>query len=75
MNTIVIHIPHGKYIRITSNGHNALYSYYNGVNDTPIKSSYNKYSFIEWLKSAGIPKKYIKEIERSWKKHETINTK
>ena len=43
---------------------NCSYSYYNGNSiDLPSKSTFNKYSFIEYLKGCNIPKKYIKEIE------------
>lgn len=41
-----------------------IYSYYNGFScDTATKSTFNKASFIEYLRSIQIPKKYIKMVE------------
>lgn len=49
-----------NYIKITTNGSGvSLYSYYINGNDAPEKTSFNKCSFIEYLKSVKIPKKYI----------------
>lgn len=54
-----------KFIKILKNSNGiASYNYYNGNNiDTPSKSTFNKYSFIEYLKGCNIPKKYLKEVE------------
>lgn len=51
-----------KYINILSNENNTLYSFYDGISDVAKKSSFNKYSFIEYLKGIQIPKKYIKML-------------
>ena len=56
-----------QYISITTNSNGiSIYNYYNGKNiDTATKSTFNKYTFIEYLKSIQIPKKYINEIENN----------
>lgn len=58
-----------EYIKIAENVDKTctLYSYIkinskNYAQDTS-KSTFNKYSFINYLKSINIPKKYIKEVE------------
>ena len=55
-----------EYIATTSNNYGiTLYNYYNGKNvDTATKSTFNKYAFIEYLKSVQIPKKYITKVEK-----------
>ena len=56
-----------EYITIRSNNKLTLYSYtkLNIANDTVInsKSLFNKYAFIEYLKSINIKKSIIQEIE------------
>ena len=53
-----------NYIKITTNVSGvSLYSYYANGNDTPKKTSFNKWSFIEYLKSIKIPKKYIDMLQ------------
>jgi hypothetical protein len=50
-----------NYIKVTKSLDKALYTYY--VNGNEKKSSFNKYAFIEYLKSINIPKKYINAID------------
>lgn len=54
-----------KYIGMLTNCNGiTIYNYYNGYSiDTATKSTFNKASFIEYLKSIQIPKKYIKMVE------------
>lgn len=58
-----------EYIQITENTNktNTLYIYKRinnkGYAHESGKSTFNKYAFIEYLKSINIPKKYIKEVE------------
>ena len=58
-----------EYIQITENTNktNTLYIYKRinnkGYTQETSKSTFNKYSFINYLKSINIPKKYIKEVE------------
>lgn len=58
-----------EYIQITENTNktNTLYIYKRinnkGYTQEISKSTFNKYSFINYLKSINIPKKYIKEVE------------
>lgn len=53
------------YIKMVTNSNGiTIYNYYNGYSiDTATKSTFNKASFIEYLKSIQIPKKYIKMVE------------
>ena len=53
------------FIKILKSGANIYYSYYDGKYsiDEPKKSTFNKFSFIEYLKNIKVPKKYIKEVE------------
>lgn len=53
------------FIKILKSGTNICYSYYDGKYsiDEPKKSTFNKFSFIEYLKNIKVPKKYIKEVE------------
>ena len=54
-----------NYITITTN-ENGISAYSYCRNDNVLKTTFNKYSFIEYLKSAtSIKTKYIKEVERS----------
>lgn len=54
-----------NYITITTN-ESGISAYTYCVNDNVKKTTFNKYSFIEYLKSATkVKQKYIKEIERS----------
>ena len=54
-----------NYITITTNENNmSVYNYYE--KDNVKKTTFNKYSFIEYLKSTTkVKQKYIKEVERS----------
>ena len=61
MQVVKILTKTNEYIRIaTSNSGANMYSYY--VNDEVTKCTFNKASFIEYLKSVKVPKKYIKEV-------------
>ena len=53
------------FIKILKNVANICYSYYDGKYsiDEPKKSTFNKFSFIEYLKNIKVQKKYIKEVE------------
>lgn len=70
MDNIIIYIRKNRrtggwtYVQIISTINNTLYRYYGYSSITePEKSTFNKYSFIEYLKSIGIPKKYISKVE------------
>lgn len=58
-----------EYIKIATNttGTATLYSYVKICKNPMLdksKHSYNKDAFIQWLKGANIPKKYITEVEK-----------
>lgn len=57
-----------EYIKIMQNADNTatMYSYIK-ISDTENKSkhTFNKTAFIEYLNSIQLPKKYIKEVEKS----------
>ena len=53
-----------QYIKMITNCNGiTLYSYYDGIQDDAKKSSFNKCSFIEYLKSIKISNKFIKKME------------
>lgn len=55
-----------EYITIKGNEHTTMYTYVLDCNNSIFnksKSSFNKYAFIEYLKSIGISKKIIKQVE------------
>lgn len=53
-----------NYITITTND-NGITAYTYCKNDRTVKTTFNKYAFIEYLKGANVKQKFIKEIERS----------
>ena len=53
-----------NYITITTND-NGITAYTYCKNDGVVKTTFNKYAFIEYLKGTNVRQKYIKEIERS----------
>ena len=56
-----------EYIKIIDNSDktNTMYSYIRIGNDfNRSKHTFNKYAFIEYLRSIKAPKKYIKEVEK-----------
>ena len=53
-----------NYITITTND-NGITAYTYCKNDSVVKTTFNKYAFIEYLKGTNVKQKYIKEIERS----------
>lgn len=57
----IINIREGEYIRIRIDWNKMLCTYYKG--DREVKSLFNPNAFIQWLRGAGIPKKYIKQVE------------
>ena len=66
----VIHIRENKttllnecITSVTNSNGITIYSYYNGKQIEPKKSTFNKASFIEYLKSIQLPKKYIKQVD------------
>jgi hypothetical protein len=53
-----------EYISATSNNQGiTIYNYYNGKTENATKSTFNKYAFIEYLKSIQISKRIIKQVE------------
>ena len=50
-----------NYITITANDNATVYTHYK--NDRPVKTTFNKYAFIEYLKGTTVPNKYRKEVE------------
>ncbi len=72
MKTNLLYIKENKitgawdYIKAVTNTNGiTIYNYYKSNNDNAVKSTFNKYAFVEYLKSIQVPKKYIKQVENN----------
>lgn len=61
--TIHYNNNYDDYITITTN-ENGVSTYSYCKNDRVVKTTFNKYAFIEYLKGTEVKRKYIKEIEK-----------
>ena len=72
MKTNLLYIKENKttgawdYIKVVTNTNGiTIYNYYKSDKDDAVKSTFNKYAFIEYLKSIQVAKKYIKQVENN----------